>query len=94
MKKKIKEVKQEVVKSQGYYDYEKIFMQLQTALNKCESQSELDSFEKLAEGFKKQDAPETLVDYLNISIKNKMITIAKRENIDLGKLRAISNQYK
>ena len=89
MKKKVKEVPI----SQEYYDYEKIFMQLQTALNKCESKSELDSFEKLAEGFKKQDAPETLVDYLNLSIKNKMITIAKRENIDLGKLRAISNNH-
>ena len=89
MKKKIKEV----VPSQDYYDYEKIFMKLQTALNKCESKSELDSFEKLADEFKKQDAPATLVDYLNTSIKNKMITIAKRENIDLGKLRGFSNKY-
>lgn len=93
MKKK-KKRKEDVIVNAEYYNYEKIFMQLQSALNKCESPQELKSFEKLTDGFKQQGAPEELIDYLEKSIKNKMIALAKKENIDLGKLRAISNLYK
>lgn len=96
--KKYKNIKKEVKKEkvttgQGIYNYEKIFMQLQSTLSKCESVLEVKSFERLAEDFKEKDAPSELVDFMNASIKNKIISFAKRDNLDLAKLRAISKQF-
>lgn len=81
-------MKEEV--SQSYYNYDKIFIKLMVALNICETKKQLDYFSSsLADDFR-QNAPTELVEYLNSSIKNKIISLAKRDNLDLGKLRAIS----
>ena len=77
---------------QSFYDYDKIFFNLMTALNKCETEKELTHFTKsLADTF--NDAPDELLSYLTESIKNKMMRISTREELDLSKLRAISNNH-
>lgn len=93
MKKK-KETKKEVKVINGYYNYEKIFMDLQVEINKCETQSEIEQMEKLAEGFKKQDAPKELTDYIDNSIINKRKSLENKYNLDLSKLRTIANSYR
>ena len=82
------EIPQEADKS--YVGYDKMFIQLIGVLNKCDSQKELDYFTSSFIDTFIKDAPEQLVDYLKASIKNKMISFAKRENINLIRLRAIS----
>ena len=86
--------KKEIPLSNGYYNYEKIFMKLQEELNKCETQEDVETFEKLAEGFKKQDAPKELTSYLEASIKRKTDSLLNKYNLDLTKLRTIANLYR
>jgi len=80
---KNKEVKQ------SFYNYDKMLLSYISALNKCDTQNELNDFSEYAvSGF--IDAPDALLDYLKESIRNKMSGLAQRDKIDLGKLRAIS----
>ena len=88
-KKKIESPKQEV--RQDYYNYEKIFLELITDLNKCETKSELDYFLKLSEGFKKQGASKTLTNYLDESIQNKITSLKNKQEINYTKLRSFNN---
>ena len=79
----------------SYYNYHKTFVELIGMLNQCKTKKELELFiTSCAQKFKEQDAPDDLVEYLYSSITNKITTLEKRDDIDLGKLRAISNYYK
>ena len=86
--------KKEVSSNNEYYNYEKIFMKLQEELNKCETQEDVETFEKLSDGFKKQDAPKELTSYLEASIKRKTTSLINKYNLDLTKLRTIANLYR
>lgn len=75
---------------QSFYNYDKLFIGLMTSLNKCETKKELAYFiSSVSKGF--EDAPEELVQYLNSSIRNKYASLERKEEIDLSRLRAISN---
>ena len=78
---------------QDYYNYEKIFMQLVGALNKCETKSEMDSFIRiLLTDFKKSGAPKSLIDYLHASINSKTNSLTRRNDLDYTKLIKMSQQ--
>lgn len=78
------------MKSEIHNEYEKTFLQLVVALTKCGSVEEVMSFGQLVNGFKQIDAPSELTDYLQDSIKNKLETLKKRDNLDFTKLRAFT----
>ena len=93
MKKK-KDTNKGIPARNDYYNYEKIFMDLQMEINKCETQEEILQMEKLSEGFKKQDAPKELTEYIDQSIINKRTSLENKYNLDLSKLRNIANSYR
>lgn len=79
--------------SNDYYNYEKMFIDLMGRLNGCQTKKSLMLFDiKDANELGQKGAPHYMINYIDASIENKKHVLEIRDNLDMGKLRAIAEK--
>jgi len=77
---------------QSFYDLNKTYIDLVSYINESETKKKLLSIKEThIQDFIKKGAEQVMVDYLYDSINNKIKQLQRKDELNLGKLRTISN---